>query len=91
MIRELTQQEQTKKDFNRILHNLGKYSTLQYLGNDWELLEMSKTDIKIIIDAMNKCNQENEKNELWQNDKQLLINLINNWCVVYRCYSLYIK
>lgn len=83
--------ENDKAKFNRILHNLDKYLFFKYLGNDWDIFQLEKYDIQFIENAIKDCDSENQNNELWQNDKAFLINLINEWCVIYRCYSLYIK
>ena len=87
MIRELTPNEQRKMDFNRILHNLGKYMFFHYLG-DFELLEMSKSDIKIIRNGIKECDKENGTNKDWLNDRQKMVGFINEWCDIYRCASL---
>lgn len=88
MIRELTPNEQNKLNFNRILHNLGEWMTLEYLGNDFDILEMDKIDIRIIENGIKECDKENSDNQKWLDDRQFMVNQINLWCDIYRCASL---
>lgn len=87
----MTQEEQ--KNFTRIIKNLNQYQNFfQFIGlYDFDILDFSKQDIKRIINAMNNCDLVNKNDKQWQQDKKDLIKYINNWCVVFRCYSLYIE
>lgn len=78
------------RNFNRILHNIEKYTFFKYLG-DVNIYDLEKYEIKDIINAMHKIDKQCNDDANWINDKKYLINCINNYCDVYRCYSLYIE
>lgn len=50
--------------------------------------ELNKDDIKKIIKKMHYFDKYNANNKKWLNDRQIVINFINNYCEIYRCYSL---
>jgi len=88
-----TEKDTTKKDFKKYmtvkerdaLNNIG----LPHLAQDEEL---TKDDIKTIIKTIGEFDKKYIDNSFKEsNTRKTLINFINNYCVVYRWYSLYIK
>lgn len=77
-------------ELTRILNNLKERLFFKYLG-DFSIYDLSKWEIKNLLKAIQETDQENPKNEKWEQDKKFLIQNINNWCLAFRCYSLYIK
>ena len=54
--------------------------------------ELTKDDIKTIIKTIGEFDKKYIDNSFKEsNTRKTLINFINNYCVVYRWYSLYIK
>ena len=77
----------------RIINNINEYCDIKYIINDdnFNIYQLDKIDIYNIKKAINKIDDSNKDNIKWIQDKQYLTSLINDWCIVYRCYSLYIK
>ena len=78
------------KELTRIIHNLDGKLFFHYLG-DVDILDFNKCEIKNLKKVMEETTKENPNNKKWEQDKNYLILKINEWCEIFRCYSLIIK
>ena len=78
------------KELTRILNNLREKLFFSYIG-DFMIYDLSKAEIKNLTKAIKETDQENPNVKKWEQDKKYLILKINEWCEMFRCYSLIIK
>lgn len=50
--------------------------------------ELSKEDVKKLISKIHYYDKYNAKNNQWLKDRKIVIDFINSYCEMYRCYSL---
>ena len=82
----------TDKNFTRIIHNIQDYCFFKYLGGDIDPFnDLEKIDIECITQAIKKADKIYKNDSSWQQDKKYIINIINEWAILFRCPRLYIK
>ena len=68
-----------------------KISFEVWLGLIKSIYDLSKDDIRELKNDLLRFEKEEKNNILWQQDKDVIKSIINDWCIAYRCYSLYLK
>ena len=81
----------TEKQRQCLLRMSNKTSFDVWGGLVKSIYDLTKENIKELKKDFIRFEQSEKNNLLWQQDKETIRAIINNWCVAYRCYSLIIK
>lgn len=81
----------TEKQKQCLLRMNSKTSFDVWCGLVKSIYDLTKEQIKELKNDFTNYEQTQKNNILWQQDKETIKTIINNWCVAFRCYSLYIK
>lgn len=81
----------TEKQKQCLLRMNNKTSFDVWGGLVKSIYDLTKEQIKELKNDFTNYEQTQKNNILWQQDKETIKAIINNWCVAFRCYSLYIK
>lgn len=80
----------TQQEKRCLLRLNNKVSFDFFFGVYHSIYEVSKEDMKEIVRDYHYFEKTQKTQQPWREDKEILKNLINSWCEVFRCYSLYI-
>ena len=79
----------TKEEKQVLMRCNNKISFDVWSGVTKSIYDLSKDDVKMLVNDYHYFAKQN--NTLFKEDKDKIKAIINNWCIAYRCYSLYLQ